>query len=1643
MIQQNVTGMIKAIAIALSDMEWSEHVEKKQQVVDNHLNQTYFRDHIADMALEQDYSCTSVFQLCERMIRDLSGKMKQQDLLNSFYQEALSRAFPQTPASDSHAGELTDTRRLYLEVLRVFSRLQQVSEDGTWQSRYPLVFLTRDEEKALENPIEYRRFVKAFQHDYIYEMMKLNQELLGFNTLDHICGVHHLAMHIGRQLKQAGLPVDLGRVSGAAAGHDIGKYGCKPNEYRKVPYLHYYYTDQWFKRHDIPYIGHIALNHSTWDLELENLPLESLILIYSDFRVKNRIDNAGKEKMHIFDLRASFKVILDKLDNVDQEKERRYQRVYAKLKDFEAYIVSLGITVSPDDVKPDALSIPVRHTPFALLQGSEIIQRMKYMAINHNINLMHRLRDEYSLTSILELARSENDWKKLREYIHVFEEYSTYLTQKQKLIMIRFLFEQLVHSEDDIRRQCAELIGLLIATFDEDYRKEVPENVFMAPPPVTSSDLLDKYMHMFVFPDHKMVPLHRNFIGYSISSMIAALFNRCRAKQIEEFKQVIIKYYLNSGPRAPETDLYLLEATRHIPLTGSLTACNAVYDFILQLLSDARSYIRISALEMAYSIMLKLRQSDSSLSCREAYDRFVSGLKSHLEKSTEPSDLPAENYLMLRLSGMSGVSDNISRALSKACSRDDRKISETFLSNLKSATGWVVKRTQVDYLLSYALEEPGANGFYTAMHFCNLLKVSAVENVRNRAGEALIRIIPHLSPEQRNDVAVELLRALEISGYQYAEYIPLYFGKLILFLQPVELDEIIDDFIIKLKHSSPQLNSLILRTVGIAVVHYVGLKDRLHEDHSLYINRMTKMLGILLNGVAHFDLQVKQAAFSALGREIFGSAALDLEEKQHIFRLVAKKILNLMTDSKDVELLFLTNSAGLNHIYRFIADYTFFRNDIQIRIPEKVAFFPGAFDPFSLSHKEISKAIRNLGFEVYLSVDEFSWSKRTLPNLLRKNIINMSAADELDIYLYPENYPVNIANPKDLECLRSSFPHSEVFIVAGSDVIVNASAYKQQKTPHSILSFSHILFERRILTGQGSLLDAAVDDSIRKIEGEVIRLTLPSQLEDISSTQIRDYIDENRDITMMVDPLVQQYIYENGFYQREPQYKSLIKTMSIDIEVIEEINRSYMEEIAEAMQISLEAALDKFNVFFDKPSYRLLLIRNANQKGRIIGFTAFHRIHFSLLYQEFKNSAVTEYIRNHSAGKIVHIDGVFVCTGTVMDNFEQILLTETLSYCLTKDYDYAVFNNVLNAGTSYSLLEALELKGFTALPLEGEPGNIMTVNMSKPCTLNLDIETMIKEPYRSNTRIVKAIAKTRKRLLRVMTGLYPGYLTLPFDRNIMYEVLVKKICMVNQVPAETLVPRVLGPSMCVPYGTVLGKSIVPNTVTKALHTEKMFEPDAKAFSIGPFPYYLDLESQIRMLRSFDRPVILVDDILDKGHRIRALDPLFKKENIKIEKIIVGILSGSGKELMEIQGHEVDSAYFIPKLRDWFNENAFYPFIGGDALWRGEYPSRNLLPSLNLILPYASPAFLKGVEKKSIFKLSETAIENAIEILSIVEEEFQEINERSMTLASMGQVFTTPRCPDHGKHMEYDLSRCPSFYLKNDLELLNRLENVLR
>lgn len=1603
----------------LTSIRWLQKWKLDKNYLDKFLRSTEFITGFNSIFESKNFSCENTLEICRPLMDDLSYPYNQQDWLRYVYQYTLNKSFPEA-VNIILLDNLNSICEIYLRVLRVICEAEKDIENESWQYKYPINFLGQEEENDLENSDEYKKFIKAFKHNYTYEMMKLSKDVMHYTTLDHVCGVHYLAINIARQLKNMNIPIDLGRVSGASAGHDIGKYGCKVSEIKKAPRLHYYYTDQWFKKYGINYIRNIAINHSTWDLELENLPIESLILIYADFRVKG--DSIYKDgRMKIYDLEDSFYVILDKLENLDKEKEKRYRRVYAKLKDFEDFLINLKVDIY--SIKAFS-NIKTLSSNYSLLQGDEIIRSIKNLAIMHNIKLMHELRDEFSLDAILETARSEKDWKNLREYIRIFEEYSTYLTQKQKLQTISFLHDNLVHPEDDIRRHCAELIGTLIAIFDENYRKEIPENVSINEQSISSVDLFKQYIDMMLNHGHNLVSSHKFYLGYSLSIMINSLFTHCNKDELLNYRKVLLEYYTDFSTRNVDTHIFLIQSAKSIPLEPFSEDVNILYSYILQCINKRNNMLKEAALDTILDLSCK-----STLSVD-----FIASIKRYLEDNIIREKNTNTTLLLKKISDKFSFLE-LSEQYKMEIKLNDKKITEIFLSNLKSATDWIKKKNQIDLLLQYTIESHPNTSLHTSIHFCNLLKVSAIESVRNHAGYAILKIMPQLSISERNEVAVELLRALEIEGNRFTEYMPRFTGQAILWLQPKELDEIIEDLSEKIKSSNSNLKSLILKTMGITISNYDCYAKRFEENENDYEKRLRKMLGILLCGLGDYNIQVKQAAFSVIGKDIFGTSYLSFYKKEHIFSLIAKKLLTLVADNRTEDLLFLTNSAGLNHIYRFISDYSFFIGKINIPIPNKVAFFPGTFDPFSLSHKQIATYIRDENYEVYLAVDEFSWSKKTLPSLLRRDIMSMSIANELNIYIYPDNEPTNLSNEEDLKRLVNNFPYSNIYIAIGSDVLLNASCYNRTSTNEGLIyNLPHIIFQRN--------KTKKILDFVKKFKNDVIFLTLPTKYSEISSTQIRNYIDENKDISTLVDPLAQQYIYENGFYQREPQDKTTIKNILFDTVLIEEFNLEIVENLYKLMNTDgKKQFIDKIKEIFKKPSGRLFLLKDL-ESGEILGFSIFHWMRSSMIYEETHNTKLAEFVRANSLGRIVCIDGIYIKNAEKNRNLEQIIITETLAFSISRDYEYAMYMPFLKGFIIPSIEDNLKLIGFTNI--KGcEDSHVYVVNMSTPCVINFDIENIIKEPFRSNNELRQVITLSRKKLMDSLIKLYPGELVLPFDMNYLHQCMINKICKENGVPTEFSITRKLGETMCVPYGDILDRYIIPNTVTKALHTEKFFEPSMKNFNIREFPHYLLLKDQVKMLKSFNRPIILVDNILHKGYRMRALDPLFKKENIVIKKIIAGIMSGRGKDLMDMQNRKVESIYFIPRMKIWFNENALYPFIGGDSVWRGSYPKRNLLPSINLIMPYTSPIFIRGASTASIYNLSKVCIENSLEILQTLEEEYHLIHERNLTLSNLGQVFTIPRSVDKGNNIEYDLNKSASSYLKNDLESLCRLENIIK
>ncbi len=1581
-----------------------------------------WKSNLAELLVADSFSCANVLQISRKTLNMVSPEPEDGWLENIYY-HIIGLLFPHRASSEpvELKGDYEVGGLMLLHIIRTIYKLRK--GDKSFDIEKDLRVLKDEEISGLGGEAEYRKLKAMLKNYYIHEFMLIGTEITPFNTLSHIAGVHYIAMHVATQLASANAPVDLSLVSGAAISHDLGKYGCKPEEADRTPYLHYYYTDQCMRSFGMPIIAHIAANHSTWDLELENLSVESLILIYADFRVKSIRDAQGNEFTFFYTLKDAFQVILDKLDNVDDAKRERYIKVYSKLKDFEEYMESLGVNTELDSEKPER---PALKDP-ALLNPEEVIDTLKHLAIEHNINLMSKFNNETLFGNLVEAARSEKQWKNIRAYVSIFEEYSTYMTQKQKLMVLHFLYELLMHREGDIRRQAAYVMGAMIAGYDEEYRKELPAGAWIRSDDITGLELWDLYLKEIIFPDYKITDQHRRWIGYALRSVINSILKQSRNGELIKYINILLRYYdeaeINDG-----SAFVLLDSILFIPFEiCSLEDKKKIMEFAAKVSARKVTEIKISALRAAkYAV-----EADNDPHLVRYAEKIIRNCKS----------LNGISAVYLKYKILEASCDRTPEAelYRKTLYTRENGISDIFLENLKTDTAWVIKAVNIELLLDRLEQGMEEELLHITTHLSNLLKVSERVTVRHSAGRALLSVIKLLPLDQRNEVVIELTRGLEIGEYQFSKYIPEYLGELSLFLHPNELNEFISELEKQTESTNDRISSVALDTVGVVVRKYADYKTRFIEKDQAYQDRLERLLGILLRGLGNYHQVVWQESFEVIGQHIFGDKELPLEEKCRIFKLIYKKMLTLLADQQETELAFFNNSASLNNIYRFIKDYNFKHGAFAIETMKKAAFFPGTFDPFSLSHKGIVEEIRKHGFEVYLALDEFSWSKKTQPRMIRRKIITMSVANEGNVFVFPDSIPVNLSNERDLKRLRELLDYKELYVVVGSDVIVNASSYKAELTENSIHTFNHVVFKRESVA-EGTCPEGRLNEAYKNIKGKVLELKLPLYLEDISSTRIRENIDMNRDISNLIDPIAQNYIYDNSLYLREPQYKIIMQTKDISIEEDTGANKTLLKEIEDTV-LHRDPASNKFRDYMNRISTNIVLIRDGHKGNTIVALCAYNKIDTKDLYAEFKDLGTATYIRENASGKIAVIGGIYVSETSELRDLPQLILAEALSTCLRDEFTYAVFHKRQSGDIQKKVIEVLEQQGFFKIPSK-DGTDIYSVDMKFPLALLQNMETTIKDPLNSNQRVLDALEKAYKNLQRSLTQLYPGNLVISYNAGVMHHKLVKMITAENQVTCEQKAVRELGPYMCVPFGKILRGKAVPNTVTKTLHTDKIFDPEIKTSVIGPYPYYSPLINQVRTIKSFDRGVILVDDILHKGYRIKELNPMLEAENIYVRKIIVGILSGRGKDLMTIQKRRVGSPYFIPNMRAWFVESSLYPFIGGDSVKRNPVENASVIPSINLILPYVAPGFLQGAPREAIYDFSLTCLQNAADILKVLEEEYQESFEKTLTLKRLSEAVIFPRSPDNGECMQYDLNVAPSVYVLNDIEKLKRLRGSI-
>ena len=234
----------------------------------------------------------------------------------------------------------------------------------------------------------------------------------------------------------------------------------------------------------------------------------------------------------------------------------------------------------------------------------------------------------------------------------------------------------------------------------------------------------------------------------------------------------------------------------------------------------------------------------------------------------------------------------------------DDAVSEIFLDNLKTATPWLTKQANIRLLTDFA--RSGASPvLHIATHLSNLIKVSDRVTVRHSAGNALLELAPRLTADQRNEVAVELCRGLELGQQEFTKYIPDYLGRFMLWLPRPSWMSCWTTSGVNLSAADSRVAASVLDTVGVVYETYDTYRTRFPETDEAYRRRRQRLLGMLMRGLYGIDDAVRQEALYVLGRRVFGSAELGDHEKCRAFVLTERKLLAAYDEEPDHGLTFL------------------------------------------------------------------------------------------------------------------------------------------------------------------------------------------------------------------------------------------------------------------------------------------------------------------------------------------------------------------------------------------------------------------------------------------------------------------------------------------------------------------------------------------------------------------------------------------------------------------------------------------------------------------------------------------------------------------------------------------------------------------
>ena len=143
--------------------------------------------------------CADVLALCRPELEVLCPGEPSEGWLAYAYDYARRLLYPEKTDAEPFAPGAV----FLLSVLQVLfaAEAELLPHDPAWT----FDFLTDDELAGSPCAPSYQRFLRLWRREYVYELMRLGLEVTPYRTLEHIAGVHHIAVTAARALRKSGV----------------------------------------------------------------------------------------------------------------------------------------------------------------------------------------------------------------------------------------------------------------------------------------------------------------------------------------------------------------------------------------------------------------------------------------------------------------------------------------------------------------------------------------------------------------------------------------------------------------------------------------------------------------------------------------------------------------------------------------------------------------------------------------------------------------------------------------------------------------------------------------------------------------------------------------------------------------------------------------------------------------------------------------------------------------------------------------------------------------------------------------------------------------------------------------------------------------------------------------------------------------------------------------------------------------------------------------------------------------------------------------------------------------------------------------------------------------------------------------------